>query len=98
VKILKVVIIPKHKETQIAKIVCDICGEEREQYEDWRNDPHKDDHNSSYFDTETKLEYTFGDNYPDGGSGKKYELDICPKCFMEKIVALTNVKPEDYDY
>jgi len=27
-----------------------------------------------------------GSNYPEGGTGTEYEIDLCPKCFKERLV------------
>ena len=27
-----------------------------------------------------------GQSYPDGGSGTKYEIDLCPVCFKDRLV------------
>lgn len=90
---------------ELTNMVCDICGYDNKQYYDWQNDPHRKDpkskyYNSSYFDTEVEVKYRYGINYPDGGSGYEYDLDICPKCFMEKIVPLlkTNKEPKKWDW
>jgi hypothetical protein len=40
---------------------------------------------------------------PDGGSGKKYDVDICPVCFKMKLVPWlisqgAKIKQEDWDW
>ena len=83
---------------ELTNIVCDICGYDNEHYYDWQNDPNKE--GSSYFDTEVEIRYRYGVSYPEGGSGYEYNLDICPKCFMEKIVPLlkTNKEPREWSW
>lgn len=86
------------EDRELTNMVCDICGYDNKHYSDWQNDPNNE--GLSYFDTEVEVSYKYGTNYPEGGSGYKYDLDICPKCFMEKIVPLlkTNKKPTKWDW
>lgn len=93
------------KETrQTSKFVeqtCDICGYVCK-YQDWDNDPNQNtnEFSSSYFDTDVEIKYRYGINYPEGGHGFEYNLDVCPKCFIEKIVPLlkTNKEPNKWDW
>jgi hypothetical protein len=44
-----------------------------------------------------------GANYYDGGSGTKYEVDLCPTCFKEKLIPWLNsqgaeIKQEEWDW
>ena len=72
--------------TRCKKMTCDLCGIEgvRAYWE------------SGYYETnDTKVEVTVhakkGMSYPDGDSwGHEYLVDICPKCFREKLVPWLN--------
>jgi len=35
---------------------------------------------------ETEVRIKTGSSYPEGGSGEDMHFDICPKCFMEKLI------------
>ena len=35
---------------------------------------------------ETSVYYKEGTSYPEGGGGTYYELDICPDCFLNKLI------------
>lgn len=43
-----------------------------------------------------------GESYPDGGCGKEWKYDICPKCFKTKIVSWFEsqgvYKERDWDF
>lgn len=59
------------------RIICDICGVSNE----------GDEWGSGEFDVaETEVICRTGEAYPETGNGEQYELDICPKCFKEKLV------------
>ena len=63
---------------------CDLCGlkSNRASESEWNG--------FSYGVDETQVEIVVrqkeGSNYPEGGSGTKYDVDLCPKCFKEKLV------------
>ena len=45
-----------------------------------------------------RVEANFGDNWPEGGSGIEFDLDICAGCFATKILSLTEVEGKEYDW
>ncbi len=67
-------------DTRLVKVVCDICGDASTDGE-WtkKGDGH-------YAANETEVRHRHGANYPDGGSGKELEVDICAECFKEVLV------------
>ena len=72
---------PAKKVKTLDKTTCDLCGKKalRGYWE-----------SSSYEVHETEIEVTVrqkdGANFPDGGFGTKYEVDMCPKCFKNKLI------------
>ncbi len=96
------------KETKIVKktydseetisITCDIC-----------HTKYKDDNwNADWYKlNETEISITIrhkqGDQYPEGGSGTEMTIDICPKCFTEKLIPWiksfgTELKEKEWNY
>lgn len=49
-----------------------------------------------------ELEYKTGDNYPEGGSGDKKEMELCPKCADDCIKLLKDngyrINESEWDY
>lgn len=85
--------------------VCDICGDNEN---DWLQDhPEKDSsHVNVSFDGrfEYRLSVCYGYDY--GGTSESIELDICPKCFKEKVIPFIKeisvnserIKIKEYDW
>lgn len=70
------------KYNTLVKKTCDLCGFEAKDTH-WGAD--------SYYDineTEVKVtcRHAAGVNYPEGGYTTNYEIDICPKCFIDKLI------------
>ena len=65
-------VVPEHIEGKLEKITCDLCGVEIR--------------DASGRVDEVNLGRRIGWAYPEGGSGKKIEIDMCPKCFDEKLL------------
>ena len=58
-------------------IVCDVCGRKSDG-DDWDKDV--------YDATRVEVKLTTGTSYPEGGSGEEWDIDICPECFVGKLV------------
>lgn len=76
-------IIPAQESERVVSRVCDICGCKAEGGDEW---------SGSIYDIEDtevtiKIQYETGTRYPDNGWSKKYEIDICPRCFKDKLMA-----------
>jgi hypothetical protein len=61
---------------------CDLCGAEAQSGDEW---------SSRYYEVnETEVSISVksrkGENYPEGGSGTEYEIDLCPRCFTGRLV------------
>jgi len=73
--------IPKRTEKVLDKITCDLCGKIAAS-DGWES--------SVWEVNETEIKVTVrqkdGCLYPEGGSGTKYEADICPYCFKNKLI------------
>ena len=65
-------------ETFVVKVTCDICHEEIRREHDSVGDGCSAE--------EVTVEHKTGHSYPEGGSGETVLVDICPKCFDERLV------------
>ena len=81
---------------------CDLCGVES-QGEDWRGGMWKVNESEVGITAKCKT----GTAYPESGSGEQFEIDICPKCFFDKLVPWVNsqrsnelppITPENWDW
>lgn len=73
--------IPARTERRVVRRQCDLCGC-KSTGDDW------DAGIWEVNDTEIKVTITQkdGTNYPEGGSGNEYEIDLCPSCFKDRLV------------
>ena len=92
-------IIPARTDKVLVKRKCDLCGVESSR-EKWKTE-------SIYDVAETKMivmiKQTDGQSYPEGGFGKEYEIDLCPKCFKDRLVPWlisqgANIKQTDWEW
>ena len=75
-KTFKIEEIPARTYTAIDEIKCDLCGFITRRL--WKSD---------MFDaTESEVRLKTGEQYPEGGSGKEITVDICPDCFVSKLI------------
>lgn len=65
-----------------SRTVCDLCQEQITDRFDRRGSGKID-----WDDSEVTIEAALGDRYPDDADCRTfYEVDICPTCFIEKVV------------
>mgnify|MGYP000854857557 CR=1 FL=1 len=64
-------VVPEHTIEVVSKVVCDLCGEEIKR--------------EKFSAEEVIIKYTKGESYPDCGNGEDIEVDMCGKCFDEKL-------------
>ena len=73
--------VPARKDKSYDKTTCDLCGKETKRG-NWAE--------SWYEINETEISIAVrqkdGSSYPDGGMGTKYEVDMCPECFKNKLI------------
>jgi len=70
--------IKRQYETEvIAAINCDICKAVSKS-DDWTE--------GAYEIKETVISMEIGKRFPEGGSSEMTSFDICPKCFVEKLI------------
>ena len=98
-KIYEEKIIPARKEMVLKTRTCDLCGKSSSR-EEWES-------RSIYAVNETEIVVVVrqkdGACYPDNGSGKKYEVDLCPRCFKSKLIPWlisqgATIKREEWDW
>lgn len=79
----KTVEVPATTRQELTHRECDFCGVHAKPYGPWKT-------HMGYDVDETEIEITVkhraGQNYPEGGSGDKFECDICPDCFRNILV------------
>ena len=80
------------------KMVCDLCGTESEQSH-WGESYCESDE----IEVSVVVKRREGFNYPYGGHGTEIDLDICPKCFKEKLIPFlqeqgANIEEKDWDW
>lgn len=63
--------------TRLVATCCDICGAKSKR-DDWTTE--------IYDVAEVEIRLREGDNYPEGGSGTRIDVDMCPDCFREKLI------------
>ena len=74
---------------------CDVCGKATNQ-NNWQKD--------NFDCTESTVYLCVGESYPDdSGFGNTYEVDICPDCFINKLIPWIEsfggeVKAEEWEY
>lgn len=71
-KHMKTVQVPATKKQVVEKVTCDLCGAEIKR--------------TGYSAEEVEIKHRTGDNYPEGGIGDETSVDMCGKCFDEKLV------------
>ena len=85
------------EETVLVERKCDLCGTTAKT-EDWGA--------GSYRVDNTEIKVTVrqkeGSSYPEGAWGTKYEIDLCPDCFKDKLVPWlrsqgANIQEEEWD-
>jgi len=94
-KLYKKHVVPRHTETRIDKLKCDLCGAESHDRDDWSAE--------RYAVAETTIQCKTGSSYPEGGSGTEYNIDLCPTCFEEKLIPWlqsqgATVKEKEWEY
>jgi len=76
-------VVPENKPYNRVKCrKCDLCGVES-QGEQWEA---KGTFESNKTIITVEVTQKEGMNYYDSGSGTKYEVDLCPTCFKEKLI------------
>ena len=91
--------IPEHASKYVKLRKCDLCGKESKG-EKWQA-------RSCYEVNETEISIEVrqkeGSSCPDGGSGTKYEIDLCPNCFKTKLIPWlksqgATIQEEEWDW
>jgi len=92
-------IIPEYISRYVKLRKCDLCGLESKG-EEWEA-------KSIYEVAETEIAIEIrqkeGANYPEGGHGTKYEIDLCPNCFKDRLIPWlklegANIEEENWNW
>jgi hypothetical protein len=78
----KNVTIPEHTKEVEDKTLCDCCQAPTP----WPDPDGR--HRSSYDVNEVEIRHKHGTSFPEGSDLEVLDLDICPTCFVEKIVPM----------
>ena len=97
-KIYKEEIVTFPKKTVISR-KCDLCPA-KSKSEEWES---KGCYDVNETEISVEIRQKEGESYPEGGSGKKYEIDLCPKCFKTKLIPWlksqgADIKQEEWDW
>lgn len=74
----KMVTRPAYQEEELEFIQCELCEQITRHSSCWND-------YDSFHQDEVTIQWKEGNNYPDGGSGTRIEVDLCPTCFQEKL-------------
>jgi hypothetical protein len=80
-KIFKEKIAPAKKYQELVKRRCDLCGLESTS-SDWDAGLYE----MNETEISIKIKQKEGENYPEGGYGTEYEIDLCPGCFKNRLI------------
>jgi len=85
------------KETEeLEKIICDWCGKEFSNYSNFNGIK------NWYEVNEFTLKVKIGESFPEGGSGKKIEIDLCSSCRRKLLDELKKLgitlRESEWDY
>ena len=92
---------PARERLRLKERTCDLCGTKakHEITGDWGAGCYEVSETELTVEVRRKV----GESYPEGGSGKEIEVDLCPKCFMEKLVPWlrsqgAKIEEKDWDW
>jgi len=94
-------VIPEKIVDERVGLQCDLCGRKSPDNYNWTQGSYKVN------ETELKVCVTVtqqeGNQYPEGGSGTEYEIDLCPECFKNRLVSWlksegAKIKEKDWDW
>lgn len=71
-------VIPAREEDHLVAVTCDLCGARSRAGGDWDSDP--------YRKLETNVSMQDGTSYPENTNYVETKVDICPECFVSKLL------------
>jgi len=69
------------KRRVLKNLTCDMCGKEGSEG-GWKSSKW----NMNETELEVRVRQTEGTNYPEGGWGTEYVIDMCPSCFKNRLI------------
>ena len=98
-KVYEEKIVPQRVNRCVKTRKCDLCGIEAKG-EEWEA---KSFHEVNETEIRIEIRQKEGSNYPDCGMGTCHEIDLCPKCFKERLVPWlksqgADIKEEEWDW
>ena len=95
--------IPSHTKEMVIKVTCDLCGikgkYDQGEYE-WETSENPCEFGNI---NRTIVRWKYGNEYPDGGHGELYDIQICSHCFHDRLLPWlkdqdANIKREEWDW
>jgi hypothetical protein len=82
---------------------CDLCHAKSPNPDGWENNWIKGDYTLEETELTIAVRHKDGYSCPDGGNGTEYEIDLCPKCFKERLIPWlksqgATVERKDWDW
>jgi len=81
-KVYETKVHPAHEYKALVCRSCDLCGKTTKGT-DW---PKGFYYEVNETEISVKIKQKEGHNFPEGGNGTEYEIDLCPDCFKDKLV------------
>lgn len=100
-KLYKKVVVPEKIEDVRNGLLCDLCGKKSPDNYNWTVESFSV--SETKLKIETQLSQREGSNYPEGGMGTEYEIDLCPECFKNRLVPWlqsegAKIEERDWEY
>ncbi len=85
-KIVEIPATPARTERRLECVICDICGKESGENEEWPDDSGDEMGGCTYIKTRVKLVRTWSPGWNDPDHHMATRFDLCPACFKNKLM------------